>query len=154
MGEIEAEAIRSYIGTRLLHVIAQHLTQSGMEDMGSGMVALDGAASMSIHTSHHLIPRVHATTFHAHPMSIEPCFGRDRIRHVGMDGAIIYLPGVTHLTAHLGVEGSAVKDDLALLTVFQGRYLLTVLDEGNHLRRADGVVVAEEFRGAYFVQHI
>ena len=54
MGEVEAQGIRRYKRALLLHMVAENLLQSVVEQVGSGMVGSRGVALFGIHTSHEL----------------------------------------------------------------------------------------------------
>ena len=56
MGKIEAQAVGFNKGASLADVIAQNFTQGPVQDMGCGVVALDGLSSLQIDVEDTLLP--------------------------------------------------------------------------------------------------
>ena len=154
MGEVEAQAIGTHVRAGLLHMVAEHAAQSGVQDMGGGVVALDGGATVRVHAGHHRIALGETGLLGAHRVHEQTLLGGLRVQHVKAPLAVLDDAGVPHFSAHLGVEGRGGQHHFAGLSRRQGAHALTVDDDGQHARLGGGGVVADELRGAELVQQV
>src|SRR5579859_508118 len=92
--------------SRLLHMLAQHLAQTGMKQMRSGVVAHGGGADICIHDGIHLhahmngLPSLHFVRTH----TLDWCITTG---YVGYDGVVLVVvknARVADLSAGVSVE--------------------------------------------------
>ena len=141
MGEVEAQLVGLHQGAGLVHVVAQHLVEHGVQQMGGGVGPHDGFAALDInggrdgaaHLQHALgqLAGVHilAALVLLHVGDLEG-------DAVGGDDAV-----VGHLAAHLGVEGGLVQHHDGLHAGHELLGLLVLHHQGHHLGAVNGGVV-------------
>ena len=98
-----------------MDVVAQHLLQGGIQQVGSAVGTHDGLAAGHVHGGEDLVPHPEAAALDdagVHELAalvlLDVSDGELRAGG-GTDGAV-----VSHLAAHLGVEGALIQDDHAL----------------------------------------
>ena len=110
-------ALRIHQRALLLHMIAQHLAQGGVHQVGGGMVERRGLAPLRVHPGIHPVADLRAlpsTTRPRWPNDVAALlagYPRPRTRRPSARQP----PGVAHLAAGLGVERGAVQHHHALL---------------------------------------
>ena len=147
VGEVEAQPVRLHQGARLVHVVAQHLFQGRIQQMGGAVCPADGLAALGVdggvygvtHMERALcqLPVVHEF---AALILLHVRHGEQHAR--GADGAV-----VGHLAAHLRIEGRLVQHHHG---VGPGGDLAPqlVLGHQSHHRGVELIVViAHELRG-------
>ncbi len=148
MGEVEPQPLRGHQRALLGDVVAEHLAQRFVQQMGGGMVGADGAAPAAVDFER----------------KREPGFERAFLDHAGVDEQVARLllgvgdaeahpvgrheAGVADLTAGFSVERRLVEHDGAGLALGQSGDLLAVTHQrGDDALRALGLV-AQELGGA------
>ena len=125
-----------------------------MQDVGGGVVALDGGTTVRIHASHNGIALGEPRLLGAHRVHEQALLGSLRVQHENASLAVLDDAGVPHFSAHLGIEGRGGQHHLAGLPRRQGAHALAIDDDGQHARLGGGGIVADELRGAELVQKI
>ena len=64
MGEVEAQIVRRHQRAFLLHMVAQHVTQGGVHQVGGRVITHDGATAIHIHVGGHFLAHFQAAAFH------------------------------------------------------------------------------------------
>ena len=149
VGEVEAQAVRLHQRARLMDVVAQHLLQRRIQQVGSAVSTLDGLAALHINGGVNGVSHVEHTLCQMAVVHELAALVFLYVRHgehhaVGGDGAV-----VGHLTAHLGVEGGLIQHHHGLGS---GGYLfpqLLIGHDGHDLGVVFVVVIAHEFRGRH-----
>ena len=109
VGEVEAQRVGADEGALLLDVVAEHLLQGVVQQVGSSMVGSRGIALVDVHTGHELSHRVFGQLLHdVHRLAVL-ALGVDDV-----DGflAIDEDTRVAHLSAHLAIERGVVEHQL------------------------------------------
>ena len=141
VGEVEADAVGLHQRACLVHVVAQHLFQSGVQQVGGGVGTADGLAALHVNGGGDGVAHFqHATG----ELAVVHILAALVLLHVvdgehGLaqgDGAV-----VTHLAAHLSIEGGAVQHHDALHAAHHLLGLDVLHHHGQHLGVVDGVVV-------------
>ena len=115
VAEVEPQMVRIHERAGLLHVVAQHLAQRPVEDVGAGVVAADGLAAGGVDDRERgswpavMSPSTMRATWRRSPGSAYVVSTHVGPTRLGGDG-----PGVADLPARLGVERRAVGEDLHL----------------------------------------
>ena len=125
-----------------------------MQDMRRGVVAGDAGAARTVDRRGNLIAHGDGAGRDLRFVAHKTLLGRLRVKHVGFGASAAKRAGIADLAAHLSVEGSRVKHDLAFFTCGKLVSALTVSDDGDHLRRAFQLAVTHELRGTDFLQHV
>ena len=116
-GKVKAKSARGVLGTHLGGRVAQAFPECPMNEVGSRMRPRDGLASGNINLGNQRGPRHQLTRLDDAAVQKET---RDRCLHViDIDNGAIARDKpamVTQLTAGLGIERRAVKDNLDMLT--------------------------------------
>ena len=106
MGKVEAQRIVAYKRTFLLHMVAEHLLQSIIEQVGRGVVGGTSVALFHIHAGRKRRVQVLRKGFYyMHTLVVLALGINDLHRLVGT----FQHSGVAHLTAHLAIERCAVE---------------------------------------------
>ncbi len=144
--EVEAQAVGVDQRALLLHVLAEHLAQRPVQDVGAGVVATDGVAALDVDGGGGLLAGLDRALDDPGVVAMEagePVGGV--VDHggagVGADDA-----GVAHLAAALGVERRAVEEDRHLVA-FAG-------DDGEHGGLGLHLLAADELGGAVVVEDL
>ena len=109
MSEVEAQAIRLYQGASLMHMVAQDLLQSRIQQMCGGMGAADGLAPLGVDGRAHGIPYRNAAPGHMAVMHELAALVLLHVRHREGKALPGYYAVVCHLAAHFRIEGSLVQ---------------------------------------------
>src|SRR5258708_17993080 len=115
-------------------MLAQHFPQSGLQQMGSGVIAHSGLTDFGVD---------HSIDFLAHAnrllrRDLVCAYSLDRVVaafHFGDDGIVIVAvepSAVDDLSSGFGVEGSVVEDDLAFISWLEFLCALTFVDDGEN----------------------
>ena len=133
MGEVEAKAVGGNQAACLLDMVAQHLAQGPMQDVGGTVVSADAFAAQGVDGGADLGTLGDLAFFDAHVMDDQALFGflgiGDGCAHIGcVDDA-----GVSHLAALLGIEGGLLQHDAALLARLQAVDARAILHQCEHL---------------------
>ena len=106
MREVETQGVRRYERALLLHMVAQHLLQSIVEQVGSRMVGCRSVALIGIDTGHELGCGILRQLLHDMYRLVVLTLGVDDLDGLGLiaDDAT-----VTHLTTHLAIERRIVE---------------------------------------------
>ena len=145
LGVIEAQMIRRDQRAGLAHVVAQHLTQRGVQQMGRGVVARRVVAAAALHNGLHAIADGDLARADRADMRDDVAVGAGigdlDLRGVGADQ-----PGVADLPAALWVERSRAQHDADALAWSGAPDRLAVADDRRDLAARAGPLVAAEFR--------
>ena len=138
MGEVEAESLRADQGAGLLDVIAQDETQGGVEEVGSGVVGRNVEPVVRVHHKLDGISGLETAFFHF--QRVDPqlvvvlgCPGYPGIKAEGLLWPHAGRAHIALLSPGGGVEGGLVRDQLALLALFQPLHFPAVLNQGDDL---------------------
>ncbi|MNJ33077.1 hypothetical protein D3C77_277560 [compost metagenome] len=143
MTEVEAQALAIDQRALLLYVIAQHLAQRRVQQVGGGVVQRGGVLNIGIDPGLHLSTDGQGAAGH-HTVVQEGAAGLGGVAHIEAHVARLQVAGVTNLAAGLGVERRTVEDDHTLLAFTQLLDDLAVLIKSNDAGAAFGGVVAGE----------
>ena len=121
MGEVEAQAVRSYQRPGLAHVFAQDVTQLAVENVGRGVVALDVHAPLHIDTRHGGRAQPHLATRHGAVVDDYAGQRTTGIADIDLPGWFAGLvgddAGIADLPARLDVERCRGQHHFDLLAV-------------------------------------
>ena len=118
MREIETQAIRRDQRTLLRDVLAQHLAQGGMQQMGRRMIEHDGLASIHIDGSFDgTAGNERRGPLPAPDMTVEGTTELERVADDETSGGCNQHTRITDLATRFGVERRAVEDDDAFLAI-------------------------------------
>ena len=112
MAEVEPQPVGSHQRALLAHVVAEHLAQRPVQQMGPGVVAPYGVAALAGRSPPSLPGRPRRSPRRDSRGEREPLHHRRRVQDADTAGDRRDRTGVAHLTAALGVEGSPVEEDL------------------------------------------
>ena len=145
MREVEAQAVGGNQRAGLVHMLAQHLLEGGVEQVGCGVVAADELAAAVVDAGGDNVAHVHAALGNLADVRDDAALVMAGVGHVkgkavGQDAA-----GVCGLAAHLGVEGGAVEHDLGLVARLGSLDLLALAHDGHDLGAVElvGLIAAE-----------
>ena len=133
----------------MLHVLAQHLAQSGMEKMRGGVVAHGGFAEGGVDHGIYFVSDMNRLlgNYFVRPNSLNRVIAAN---HLGNDGVVIVAvepSAVADLSARFGVERSVVENDFSFVARLKFLRALTILDDGEHFSAIGaGLTVAFEYR--------
>ena len=139
VGEVESQVVGCDEGTLLAHVVPQHPSQSGMQEVRSRVVAPDRLAPVHVYGRERFLSR-EQLTLDGGPMHDQTGQHALCIGHLGSARLGGYDAGVAHLTSGLCVEGGAVEHHL------DGSRIRPLLD-GEHGGRFVEMAVTGELRG-------
>ena len=154
MREVEAKAIGTHIAAGLGDMLAEDLTQRGVQDMRGGMVARDACATIRIHGSRDGSALGKRALEHLHHMADEALLGSLRVDDLNLDALGLDDARVSHFAAHLGVEGGCVQDRFAGLTGLQLAHALAVGDKRADRSLGGKLLIADELRGAELLEQL
>ena len=117
-------------------MVAQHLTEGFVEQVGASVVSLNGTTTLYIHASHELCLRLFRQL-------IDDVDGKS-VLLLGVEHLNLFIladehAGVANLTTHLAIEWCLVENDF-----IGGALLLLHLSIFNNVGRMLGVVVTDE----------
>ena len=141
MREVEAQRCGRYERALLLYVVAEHLLQSVVEQVGSGVVGSRALASVYVYASHEVGLRVLRQSLHdVYRLSVLALCVSDCNGLVLADEHA----GIAYLTAHLAVERRIVEHELEVCIL-----LLCHLAIAQDVALVFGEVVAYELLFAF-----
>ncbi|MNF43853.1 hypothetical protein D3C84_249540 [compost metagenome] len=144
VAEVETQALAVDQRALLLHVLAEHLAQRGVQQVGGRVVERGGAAHRGIDLGFHGLADAQAACAD-HAVVQVGATGLGGIAHVEAHATgIAQVAAVTDLAAGFGVERGAVEDHHALLAFLQLLDRRAGLEQGDDLALAEGVFVAGE----------
>ena len=137
--EVEAQMRGIDQRARLLHVLAQHIAQRGMQKVRAGVVAHGGAADFVVDHRVHFVADVDGLlgddAVRAHALH-----GIGHAFNFGDDGVVVFAvepADIADLSARIGVERRVIEHDLAALAGLQllraNSGAVVRLDDGQHL---------------------
>ena len=134
--EVKTQGMRTDKGALLLHMVAQHLLQSIVEQVGSGMVGSRGIALVSIDTGHELRREINRQFLdNVYTLTILT-LGIDNVDGLGL---VAEHALVSDLSTHLAIERCVVEYQLVKLVL-----LLCHLAVTQDVAGVFGIVVADE----------
>ena len=128
----------------LLHMLTQHLTQRGMQQVRGRVVQCRCLSHRGIHLRSYSRGRLEQAAGH-YAMVQEGTTSLGGIAHIKAQPRRSEITAVTDLTAGLGIERRAVKHHHALLTLSQTLDRSPSLEQADNLGFANGSAVAGEF---------
>src|SRR5690606_11455355 len=137
VAEVETQALTVDQRALLLHMLAQHLAQRGVQQVGGGMVALGRGTHAVIDHGANGGAAVQAAAAD-HPMVQVGAAGLGGIAYVETHAGAFQVTGIAHLPAGFGIEGGLVQQYRARLAFVQAVDLGTVPVQRQDLRRAHG----------------
>ena len=146
MRQVKAQAIRLHERARLMHVIAQHLAQRGLEQVRGRVRTHDRLAAIGIDARRDGLLDLQAAGVHHTVVQEFAGLVLLDVRHLEERAVRLNDAVVGHLAAHLGIKRRAVEHEHALLALIDLRTDLTVADDGQDRALVDRVVIAGEFR--------
>ena len=142
VGEVKAQLVGLHQGAGLVHVVAQHLPQHRVQQVGGGVGAHDGLAAGHVDGGGHGVAQLEHAAGHlavVHILAALVLLHVGDLEHAAVGGGEHAL--VAHLAAHLGVEGGLVQHHNALYAGHQLLGLLVLHHQGHHAGAVDGGVV-------------
>src|SRR5690606_19688861 len=130
VAEVEPQPVGRDQRALLLDVLAQHLAQGPVEDVGAGVVAPDGVAPLAVDAGVGLLADLDRALPHPHDVLVQAGQRVDGVDHLGHAGGRDDDAGVAHLAAGLGVEGRAVEVDAVADDADDGGLRLVLLAAG------------------------
>ena len=115
--EVEPETIRTYVGTLLFNVIAEHVPQRPMQQVGAGVMAPDRVAPLHVDRSVDGLPRFDMTVDAFDDMAEDSSGDRLRIADTRRTGRAGYESGIAQLATRLGIERSTIENDEAIVAM-------------------------------------
>ena len=150
--EVEAETVGRYERACLVDVVAEHLLECGVEQVGGGVVATDELAPAVVDPGLDLHADGDGSLLDGAVMGDEPALVVLGAVHADVRGGTDETARVAHLTSHLAVEGRAVEHDRDLLALLRTTDRLAVPHDGDDLAADEVVgVVALEVGGGQLV---
>ena len=119
MAEVEAKSVGTDIGTLLLHVLAQHLTQRVVKDMGGGVVAPDRRTSVVVDGGGDDLARLEAAGA-GDLVDMDSRYAIPGVGDIDGDAATGDRARVADLAAGLRVERGAVKHEGVVVDIQDG----------------------------------
>ncbi len=150
VGEVEAHMLLVYQLAGLLHMAAQHLAQSGLQQVGGSVVAHGVEPLGLLHLGGNRVSLAQGALADLDPVEEDPLVPGD-VNHVYGEALGFQLAAVSGLAAALAVEGGAVQDHGHLGPLSGGFDPLAVLDDGQHLGLAGKLGIANELGGGQAV---
>ena len=153
--EVEAQTVGLNERTGLMHVIAEHRLERGVEQMRRGVAAADGHAAFHINGCRHGVAELEAAgddlaAVHELAALVLLDVGDLKDALAAADHA-----HVADLAAHFGIEWGLVEYDNALHAAHHGLSLLALDHQRDDLRIVDGVVViADKFGGRHVLAEL
>ena len=136
VAEVETQGVGAHKRTLLLHMVAQHLLQRIVQQVGGGVVGSAGVALVGVYTGHERCLRVFGQGFHDVDALVVLAFGVDYLHRLALAHQHAL---VAHLATHLTVEGGIVEHQL-----IEGVLLLRHLAVAQYLAFVFGEVVAHK----------
>src|SRR5208282_3141264 len=132
--EIKAQMIRSDQRTGLLHMLAQHFSQTRVEQMRSRVIAHCGLARFRVDDGIDFIAGVE-WGFHDNLMRAHSLYRVIASSHFGNDSVVVVgvkPSAIANLPTGFGVEGSVIENDLAGVAGLEFLHALAAFDDGKH----------------------
>ena len=155
VSKVEAQAIRLHQRASLMHMVAQHLHQRRVQQMGGAVGAADGGAAVGVDGRRHTVAHGHAAAeqlavVHELAALVLLHIADHELHAVAGDHAV-----VGHLTAHFGVEGGLVQHQDGLHTGHDLVHQLALGHDTQHLRAVYRVaVIAHELCGRHVLAEL
>ena len=144
VGEVEVGDGGILIGTSLMHMVAQHLTQGSLQQVGSGVVAGNGHAVVLVHLCGQHIAHLHNAAFQHAGVDVVALGGLFHVQHTQAALGAVQHAVVGSLTAHLCVEGGLIQH--------HQHAVLCLLVGGNGI--GQGLFIAQRHNGALVGQGV
>ena len=119
MAEVEAKSVGTDIGTLLLHVLAQHLTQRVVKDVGGGVVAPDRRTSVVVDGGGDDLARLEAAGA-GDLVDMDSRHAKPGVGDIDRDATTGDRARVADLAAGLRVERGAVKHEGVVVDIQDG----------------------------------
>ena len=132
-------------------MLAQHLPQGGLQQVGGGVVAGHGGAVVLVHREAQGIAGVEGAALHGDGVKVLAGGGLGAVLHQGGDPLAGDGAPVPHLSAALGVEGGGVEDEGGLLAGGDAVSQLAARDDAGQAGHRVQLFIAHK-RGAGQVQ--
>ena len=136
VGEVEVGDLRILIGACLMDMVAQHLTQGSLQQVGRGVVAADGHPVFLVHLSVQVVAHLDDAALQHAGVDVVALGGLFHVQHTQAALGAGQQAVVRHLTAHLSVEGGLVQNHqhtvLCLLIGGNGIGQGLLVAQGNH----------------------
>jgi hypothetical protein len=143
VAEVEAQALAVDQRALLLHVVAEHLAQGGVQQVGGGVVQRGGFLQADVDVGGDF--RAHSQVAQGGDTVVQESPGGFRgVVHVEARAAGQQVAAVTDLATGLAVEGRLIENHHALLALGQALDCRAVLVQSDDLGVAVGVFVATE----------
>ena len=110
VGKVEVSDLCILIGACLMDVVAQHFTQSCLQQMGGGVVAGNGHTVFLIHLSGQVVAHLHDAALQHAGVDVVALGGLLHIQHAQAAVGAVQHAVVRSLTAHLSVEGGLIQN--------------------------------------------
>ena len=153
MGEIEAQPVGGDQRALLGHMIAQHLAQGLVQQMGGRMVGADGAAAAVVHLQLKGLTLAQGAQFHRHFMDEEVAQLLLRIGDEDPQAHGGHHAHVADLAARFAIERRLVEHDQALLPGLENLDLLAAGHQRAHHALGALGLVAQIFGRAHLIAH-
>ena len=148
VGEVEPQTVRLHQRTGLMDMVAQHLLQRRIQQMGSAVGAANTLAALRVNGSRHRLPHLegagdHLAVMHELAALILLDVVDLKFCIAAGDHAVI-----CYLTAHFRIEGGLVQNHNAFHAAHQLLGQLVLHHQRNDLGIVNGImVIAHELRG-------
>ena len=115
MRKVKAQVVGSHERTGLVHVVAEHLFKGSVEQVGRSVVATQQLTAVMVDARGNDITLVKLARLNMGNVGVQTTLALG-IRNRDLNTVGVKRTGIAHLTTHLCVEGSAVENDLDVLT--------------------------------------
>ena len=148
MREVKAQALGRNERACLVHMVAENLFERGVEQMRRSVVATKKLTAVMVNRSGNNVALGKRALLDVRNMRVDAVV-RLGVGHRRAEVSAAQDTGVAHLSAHLGIEGRAVENDLDVLAGLGALDAITVAHDGENARALEpiGVVAAELGRG-------
>ena len=143
VAEVEAQTLTVDQRALLLNVLAQHLTQRGVQQVGGRVVQRGGLTHAGLGLGLDAGADGEAALGH-HAVVQEGAAGLGGVTHVEAHAGALEITAIADLAAGFGVERGLIQHHHALLAFGEAVDSSTCLEQGNDLAAAAGAFVAEE----------
>ena len=137
-----------------MHMVAQHLFQSALEQMRRGVRTADALPALLIDADGADIARFHLAADHA---AIVQEFAALVLLNVGDDEFAVRpfdIAMVADLTAHFGVHGRLIQHDQSVRPLADSALKLVLRDDGEDLALRSAAFIADELRRGHLLAEL
>ena len=145
MGEVKAEPLRGDQRTPLPGMVTQHLAEGKVEQVGGGVVAGDIQAPFRVNCRGNFLADGQFTLDDVSLVDDNIRRNANRIGNQKLSVSAVYFTGITHLSAHLGIERGTLQNKVYFLPFPDSLHGLVVNHQRGEVRPVAETVIADKF---------